>query len=398
VERTQNGFQFIDLRNYIGEAKMRDGVKFLDCPFYIILFGNADMVEEYMNHFKRVMPPNDSTIKYLLFDPYPDNDDGPPKSQDLNSDPVKPELSEEFQKYTLDLPDSDEALNFIFSPPLSGISGSEFSKTQLEWDFYISEDKVPFWRIWNEGITDTSGDFVLPFEVAPNVSIHPEDIVIHYFAVDPKNGSTIAGTDSNNLYINIGKPYEENNSVKVPLKLLQKKLTLNSPVMFLFEVPLTKQISAAQYTELDYINDTNVNWYKDWTLNLQDYYINAYTILERRDGVKYPWFWLDGHLDPIKENGTFYRSSTKTLNLDKLIENIFKDRQLFIKTNNIPQINSDIHQYATFGFVVRQKYRNKEYLKEGNEGNPDDDDFYDNNGHYAFSDNEITELLNRQNQ
>jgi hypothetical protein len=397
VVNNSNEYQLVDLRNYIGEAQMKNGAAFLNCPVYIVLFGNSDMVNEYMDSFKRVLPTDDPTIKYLLLDPYPENDDGPPIAQDLYENPVEPELSANFKHYALELPKSKEALKFVFSPPLSGISETQFSSTQLAWDHYISEDKIPFWRLWNQGITDPTSDLSLSFKVGKNVTIDPAEIVIHSFEIKPDSTSTISGIDKNNL-INIGKPIEDNNSIRVPLKLLQTKLNLNSPVMFIFDAPLVKKIPAAPYTEVDYTNDPNVNWYKDWTLNLEEYFKNAYTTMKNEKGVKYPWFWLDGEYYPIKENGTFYRSSGKTLELDKFIENMYKIRQVFIKTNNIPVINSDIHQYAAFGFVVRQKYRTDEWKKEGNKGNPDDPDFRDNNGNYAISDNEIANLINNNSE
>jgi hypothetical protein len=78
--------------------------------------------------------------------------------------------------------------------------------------------------------------------------------------------------------------------------------------------------------------------------------------------------------------------------LDNLIESIFRDRQQFIKNENKTSLNSDIHQYAVFGFVIRQLY-SQEWLELGHTGKPSDPDFNSINGNYAISINESIQMM-----
>jgi hypothetical protein len=383
--------QLINLSKYIRPEAL-SGTSRAECPFYIILFGSSALVDKYMNAFLFELPSDQSKIKSLLLDPFPKSFEKPPEAQDVYSNPPVPELSDKFRKYTLELPQSATAFNYVFSDQLFGkTDGQKYSDLELRWDKYITDEKVPFWRLWDKYATEDFADFELVFEADSNVAMPRENIVIHYFACDPKTNSTISGNNTDNSFLYVGNPSYNDNKLHVPLELLQSKLHINSPVLFVFDAPLKKEMRAAPYTKTDY---ENISWYKDWTLNLNDYFDNAYRWIAPANGKPGQWaFWMDGSYYPLGDkNGRHYRSSEKTLNLDILVKALYQERQQFIINENKSGTNSDVHQYAVFGFVKRRLY-SLEWIDDGNKGRPDDPNFNSQNGGYAISIDESRKLI-----
>ena len=365
-------------------------------PIYLLLFGNADLVVKYekalIESLQSSTKYNNVDVKSLILDAFPISDEKLPQSQPL-SDPIWPVLDDNFDKYAKELPADSTALSYVFSESLRD-NEIGLTNTIYAWDDYITNQSIPFWRVWNDKLESGNTNFLLSFKVDNGVSIDPQRISVRYFTTDD-NGATVSAIDKGNEYINIGKVTKSGSTYNIPVNLMKPQLTINKPLLFLLDATLEKDIPKPLFTPIVFTKNSDLAWLYDWTFTAEEYFETAYwweNTKYKEDGTvlrKAGWrFWLDGSWNkPAKRSFELYN---KTLDFADFITLLYERRQRFINEENQPRIDDSMHQYAIFGFVLRQSYA-KEQVINGIRIKTEPDD----HGGYAFSLNEIG-TINRE--
>jgi hypothetical protein len=378
------------LKNYIngGHGAKR--------PIYLLLLGDAELVERYKKSITDGLRNYSNTdVQALSLDDFPYSNAVMPKAQPLETS-LELTLDDDFQKYAKELPTDVSALNHVFTPSIG--TGSP---TATNWDQFITDKPFPFFRIWvgdsNSGFDPKtrSKNFSVTYDLGSKVTTKLEKIQVHCFYVDEHNKTIhtpieVEGNNGNDIRIenieNVGS------KLKISMRLQNTHLELNRPLLVLLDLTLEKDIPASKYDPIAYANEHP--WIYDWTLAANEYFETAYWWEEpkinndgsiaRRGGWR---FWLDGS-HPKPQNKTF-ELYNKTLNFSDFVTKLYEDRAQFIHDNNMPWHSDNVHQYAIFGFVLRQSYALE---RSGNSGKTEGPTKDDDNGGYAFSINEIREI------
>ncbi|MDR2359861.1 MAG: hypothetical protein LBD85_01080 [Oscillospiraceae bacterium] len=359
-------------------------------PVYFLFMGDTELVSKYTDEFvgsiKQSSRYNEDDVKTIILDEFPVSDEVPPPAQPL-IDPIVPVLGDDFAEYALSL--DANALDYVFTPSLTDTE-TGLDNDVYAWDSFISDGKIPIWRVWDKGLDSGSEEFSLSFTTDKGVSVDSERIAVKCFTVDTDSGKTLAEADTGNEYVNIGT-VPATGTINIPLKLLQPKLTVNNPLLFLLDVTLEKELPKAEYVPVDYSEAGELAWIYDRTLTTDEYWDNCYKDFPIYDddnkitGYR-KGFWPGGG-GSRKDGTSGYELHDQTWYLSDFISKLFERRQNFINEENKPRIDDSVHQYALFGFVVRQSYATERtQLGYTSKTEPGD------NGGYAFSIEEIGKL------
>lgn len=356
--------------NYVNQGKVTER------PIYLLFMGNANAVKKYMEKVRETLPDaetlsNAGEYSEFIFDEYPNNFTNSPSIEEFSL--LKPVLNEELLKYTMET----EGLLYMVSDSLVGSEGQ--TNENIKWDDFISEQGIPFWRIyteWNSSERQNNDRPGLTIDIENFFNNLPFTERLSIKVLDSNKRWLTEETDTN-AYIYISKNEDELN--KIHFKLVANNFKYDEPLLFV--VDIERKVKNT-YEPYQFKRSNDFKWLENWTLDLRVFRDETYIM--NSDGE----YLFSMSTKPEKANNS-YTQADKTPFLKNLFGELLNMRTEFIKsTMDNEQIAYTAHKYAVFGFVVRREY-NQYGLSQNSKTDTNE------SGGFAFSIDEVKEINNK---
>lgn len=377
---------------------------------YVILFGSADMVSEYTSKIRDLEKRYGDKCDIFELATAPQiKDTNLPRAVSIEEVSSGIILGENMIPFTLPLPEDKDAPTNPYAKAMSHIydvqtftaPDSEAAATSqpvdVKWYNRLITGDLPFYRLYSDRVEN---ELSLSFEIklpqsGSGLEIARDALKVTAIVADYDNRESALGLNDdeepNTAYstsISAATSLSESSyfsnfeinpqELTLSLKMSASTLLPNAPVLFLFEIPMTKTLELETF-EWPELRDLEAKW-KARDLNLMAYGTRGEEGAYRMATVNNKLVWLHfGAIQyPEPMGGTpNYHFYNKTLGFADFMSRLTKMRAQSLQDMTAPQY--EIVQYVLVGFVLRDGYYT--YVT----GTPKKDD----NGWFAFSENEI---------
>ena len=411
-----------DIGTLSGESQQIEGKHLnrgagVDAPVYIILFGDAAMLDAYLDSiYSKLVAYDNNKYDVFCLDSFPESKQELPVAQMLDElvNPVR--FDEEASRFILPIPESADAMDKFFAPLPSDNKGGG------SWNRFIVNRGIPLFRMYGDGNgSDRYEEFsnymskyqYLPISITfeqsdAEVDVDVSKILVTKFIADyvdangvqveyeydadfdenAKNYADKSGTeDSAEQYIRQRTEVAKANAdivdltvkrdgtaVSVNFLLNCNIFSLNAPVLFKVEIPLSKTLEwntyAPRYTPT---GSSDPKW-GELEFDIAEFMRQTY----KWDGND-----SDGKTGYYFSVNSSYTLYDRTRGISQMLRTLFYQREAFISENTQREVNSDVVQHVLFGLVLRGEY-DAEVSGRTKSGD---------NGGYAFSEDEVSLIL-----